>query len=164
MFPVFLTPERKKIFWGGKLIWKKIQKNFIVNNGNKTIRACYLSSKWPVSRSIVNQTNGGASRAKLSTLLKTSIYKYWALFCNKVTKYTCNKGILSIQIMSKCIFVFFRNIFPFNWKSKLVIYYFFIIILSHQTVALWYLRSWNLLFILNILIFSWLSKLFPHRG
>ena len=37
--------------------------------------------------------------------------------------------------MGKCIFVLFRNFFPFNWKSKLVIHYFFIIILSQQTVV-----------------------------
>ena len=42
-------------------------------------------------------------------------------------KYTCNKGILSIQIMGKCIFVLFRNLSPFNWRAKLVIYYFLLL-------------------------------------
>ena len=46
----------------------------------------------------------------------------------KWLKYTCNRGILSIQIMRKCIFVLFRIFFPFNWKAKLVIYYFFIVL------------------------------------
>ena len=46
-------------------------------------------------------------------------------FATKWLKCTCNKGILSIQIMGKCIFVLFRNFFLFNWKAKLVIYYFF---------------------------------------
>ena len=49
--------------------------------------------------------------------------------------------------MGKYIFVLFREFVLFNWKAKVVIYYFFIIILSHQTVALCYSRSWNLLFI-----------------
>ena len=46
-------------------------------------------------------------------------------FASKWLKCTCNKWILSIQIMGKCIFVLFRNFFLFNWKAKLVIYYFF---------------------------------------
>ena len=91
-------------------------------NNNKIIRAWYLSFKGPVYRSIVNQTTGGTSRTKLGTLFKTNIFKYCALFCNKVAKYICNKGILSIQTMYKCIFVLFRNFFPFNWRAKLVIY------------------------------------------
>ena len=37
MPPDFLTPERKKNTYFGKLIRKKIQKNFIVNNNNNTI-------------------------------------------------------------------------------------------------------------------------------
>ena len=117
MPPYFLTPERKKKnIFGEKFIRKKIQKNLMVNNNNKIIRAWYLSSKWPVCRSIVNQTTGGKSRIKLSTLLKTNIFKYCALFCKKV---------------GKCSFVLFRSFFPFSWRAKLVIYYFFII-LSHQ--------------------------------
>ena len=59
----FLTPEVWKNWFG-----KKIQKNFTVNNNNKIIRAWYLSSKWRVCKSIVNNTNGGTSRTKLSTL------------------------------------------------------------------------------------------------
>ena len=77
---------QKKYNFLEKLIRKKIQKNFIVNNNNKIIRAWYLSSKWLVCRSIVNQTTGGTSRTKLSTLLKTNIFKYCPLFCNKVAK------------------------------------------------------------------------------
>ena len=92
----------------GKVIWKKIQNNFTVNNNNsntnnnnnnnnnddnnnnnnnnnnKIIRAWYLSSKWPVCRSIVNQTTVGRGRTKFITLLKTNILKYCALFCSKV--------------------------------------------------------------------------------
>ena len=113
----FLTPERKKkeIHFFGKIdSKKKMQINFIVNNNHKIIRAWYLSSKWPVWRAAVNQTNGGTRKTKLSTLLKTNIFKY-----------TCNKGILSIQIMGKCIFFLFRNFSLFNWIAKLVIYFLF---------------------------------------
>ena len=75
-----------------------------------------LSSKWPVCRSIVNYTTGGTSRTQLSTMLKTNIFKYlW--FAIKRLKYTCNKGILSIQIMGKCSFVLFWNFFPFNYRE-----------------------------------------------
>ena len=45
-------------------------------------------------------------------------------FSIKWLKYTRDKGILSIQIMSKCIFVLFQNFFPFKWREKLVVYYF----------------------------------------
>ena len=89
-----------------KLIRKKIQKNFKVNNNNKIICAWYLSSKWLVCRSIVNQTNGGTSRTKLSTLLKTNIFKYCPLFFNKVAKVARN------SFNCKCIFVLFRSFFP----------------------------------------------------
>ena len=43
----FLTPERQKKAnnFLEKLIRKKIQKNFIVNNNNKIIRVWYLYSK-----------------------------------------------------------------------------------------------------------------------
>ena len=73
-------------FFGKTDSEKKKKKNFIVNNNNKIIRVWYLSSKWPIFRFIVNQTNGGASRTKLSNLLKTNIFKYCVLFCNKVAK------------------------------------------------------------------------------
>ena len=73
--------KKKKI---EKLIWKKIQKILIVNNNNTIIRAWYLSSKWPVCRSVVNQTTGWASRTKLGTLLKIIVFKYCSLLCNKV--------------------------------------------------------------------------------
>ena len=46
MPPDFLTPEhkkKKKIF--GKIDSEKIQKNFMVDNNNKVIRAWYLSFK-----------------------------------------------------------------------------------------------------------------------
>ena len=49
----------------------------------------------------------------------------------KWPKCTCNKGILSIQIMTKCIFVLFRNFFPFNWKAKLV-FFLSLLILTKQ--------------------------------
>ena len=61
--------------------------------------------------------------------LKQISLKTAPCFAIKWLKYTCNKGILSIQIMGKCIFVLFRNFFPFNWRAKLVIYYFIIIII-----------------------------------
>ena len=111
-------------------VGKKIQKHFIVSNNNKRIRVWYLSSKWPVCRLIVNQTNGGASRTKLSTFLpslKQISFNIVSCFAIKWLKYACNKGILPIQIMDKCFFVFFRNFFPFNWKAKLGIYYFLLL-------------------------------------
>ena len=46
-------------------------------------------------------------------------------FAIKWLKCTGNKGILSIQMMGKCSFVLFPNFFPFIWRAKLVIYYFF---------------------------------------
>ena len=42
MHPNFLTPERKKKQFFGKI---DSEKNFIVNNNNKIIRAWYMSSK-----------------------------------------------------------------------------------------------------------------------
>ena len=46
MPPDFLTPERKKKNnFLEKLIRKELQKNFIVNNDNKIMRAWYQSSK-----------------------------------------------------------------------------------------------------------------------
>ena len=39
MLPDFPPPERKKIQFLEKLIRKKIQKDFIVNNNNRIIRA-----------------------------------------------------------------------------------------------------------------------------
>ena len=59
---IFFRQNAKKIHFFGKIDSEKIQKNFIVNNNNKMIRVWYLSSKWPVCRSIVNQTNGGTRR------------------------------------------------------------------------------------------------------
>ena len=56
-----------------KLIRKKIQKNFIVNNNNN-IHVWYLPFKWPSSRSIANHNTG------------TNVFKYCVLFCNKVDK------------------------------------------------------------------------------
>ena len=59
-----------------KLIWTKIQKNFIVNNNNnnKMTLAWCLSSKWPVCRFIVNLTTGRKIRTKLSNVLKTYVF------------------------------------------------------------------------------------------
>ena len=119
---IFFTRERKKYNFFEKLIQKKIQRNFIAYNNDKIIRAWYLSSKWPVCSSIVNQTTGGTSRTTLITFYKTNIFKYCALFCNKVAKKSSNKIILSIQIMGKYIFVLFRSFFHFKWRAKLVIF------------------------------------------
>ena len=143
----YARTQRNAIFWKN---WfgKKNVKNFIVHNNDKIICSWYLSSKWPVCRSIVNQTNGGASRTKWSTLFKKNIYKYWVRFCNKVAKmHLQQRNSLHSNNGHFCPF---RNYFPFNWKAKLVIYYFFIIILSHQAVALCWLRSCNLLFIFRL--------------
>ena len=41
-------------------------------------------------------------------------------FAIKQLKYNRNKGILSIQVMGKCIFALFQKFFPFYWKAKLV--------------------------------------------
>ena len=65
----------------------ELEKNTCKNtNNDKIICIWYLSSKWPVCRSIVNQTTAVTSRTKPSTLLKTNIFKHCALFCNKVAK------------------------------------------------------------------------------
>ena len=46
MPPDFLTPEhKKKKNFFGKIDSEKIQKNFMVDNNNKVIRAWYLSFK-----------------------------------------------------------------------------------------------------------------------
>ena len=84
-FPYARTQKKKHNFWE-KLARKNIDKTFIENNNNKIIRTWYLSSKWPVCRSIVNQTTGEKSRTKLSTFFNTNIFKYCALFCNKIAK------------------------------------------------------------------------------
>ena len=132
MPPDFLTWKHKKAnFFLEKLVQKKIQKTFTVNDNNKIMHAWYLSSKWPVCRSIVNQPTVGRSRTKLSTLLKTNIFKCFALFC-KWLQYTQNKEILFIQIMGKCI----RNFFPLNWRAKLVIYHFFYFVSRNSCVML----------------------------
>ena len=58
-----------------RLIQKKIQKNFIVSNNNKIIRGWYLSSKWLVCRSIVNQTTDERAEQNWAPRL-TNIFKY----------------------------------------------------------------------------------------
>ena len=118
---IFCREKAKPIQFFGKIDSEKNIKNFIVNNNNK-ICAWYLSSKWPVCRSIVNQTSGGTSRTKLSTLKQISS-NIAPCFTITWLKYSCNKWILSIQIMGKCIFVVFRNFSPFNWRAKSVIYF-----------------------------------------
>ena len=118
---IFLRQNAKLYNFLEKLIRKKIQKNFIVNNNNKIIHTWYLPSNRPVCRSIVNYTNGRASRTKLSTLLKTNIYKYWVLYCNEVAKIYLkflNKEILPIQIMGKCIFVLFGTFYLLTEKQN----------------------------------------------
>ena len=104
---------QKKCIFLEKLTWKKMQKNFIVNNNYKIILAWYLSSKWPVCRPIVNQINGGAGRAKFSTLLKTNIFKYCTLFCNKVVNihlHQRNSFNSNNRQMNSCPF---SELFPF---------------------------------------------------
>ena len=46
-------------------------------------------------------------------------------FAIKWLNNACNKGILSVQIMG-------GNVFPFNWRAKLVIYYFLLFCLARQ--------------------------------
>ena len=123
-------------FFFEKLISKKIQKSFIVNNTNETIRVWYLSSKWPVCRSIVNHITGGRSRTKFSTFLKTNTSDILPCFAIKWLKCTCNKGIFSIQIMGKWSFVLFGNFFPFNWSAKLVILFFYYFVSPNSCVML----------------------------
>ena len=127
MPPNFLTPERKKntIFWKHWL-GKKIQKIFLINS-NKIIRAWYLSSKWPVCRSIVNQTSGGTSRTKLSTLKQISS-NIAPCFTITWLKYSCNKWILSIQIMGNAFLSFFET-FPLltgEQNQWFIFYYYFV--------------------------------------
>ena len=120
----FLKPEHKKIYFFGEIIRKKIRKNFIANNNCKIISTWSLSSKWPVCRSTVNHTTGGRTKQNWAPCLQQTSLNIVRCFAIKWRKYTCNKDILSIQIMGKCIFVFFQNFFSFNWRAKLVIYFF----------------------------------------
>ena len=78
------------------------------------------------------QTNGGASRTKLSTLLKTNIYKYWVLFCNKAAKIHLQQRNSVHSNNGQMRFFPFRNFPPFNWKAKLVIYYFLLFCRTKQ--------------------------------
>ena len=109
---IFLR-QKAKIQFSGKIDSEKNKKIFIVYNDNKIVRTWYLSSnvKWPVCRSIVNQTTRGTRRTKLIAFFDTNTFKYCALFCSKVGILACSKGILSIQIMGKWIFSFF---WPFS--------------------------------------------------
>ena len=99
--------------------------------------------------------------------LKQISLKIESCFALKCLKYTCNKGILSIQIMGKCVFVHFRNFFPFNWKAKLVIYLLLLLLfcltkqLRYATYGLEICCSY--LGSIKHTYISWLSKLFPHR-
>ena len=63
----YARTEKKCFFW--KIYSEENTANFIVNNSNKIIHIWYLSSKWLSCRFIINQTTGGTSRTKLSTLL-----------------------------------------------------------------------------------------------
>ena len=83
---IFLRQSTKREQFFRKIDREKNTKNLIVNNNDKIICACYLSSKCSVCRSVVNQITAGTSRTKLSTWLKTNIFKYCALFCNEVAK------------------------------------------------------------------------------
>ena len=80
-------------------------------------------------------------------------------FAIKQLKYTCNKGILSIQIMGKRIFALFRNFFHFKWRAKLVIFLNFV--LPNSCVMLLTILKLivHIQTLLNILIFPWLSYL-----
>ena len=62
---------------------KKYKRNFIVNNNNNKI-ICTWSSL--LNYQFAGHTTGGKSETKLSTLVKTNIFKYCALFCDKVAK------------------------------------------------------------------------------
>ena len=135
--------KENTIFWKN---WfgKKYKKNFIVNSNNKIIRSWHLSSKWPVCKSIIMRPLEEQAEQNWVPCLKQISLNIVPFFAIKWVKYTCNKAIFSIQIMSKCIFVLFWDFLPFNWGAKLVIFF------SLQTVALCYLRSWNLLFIFRL--------------
>ena len=56
MPPGFLTLEQKKFFLE-KLIRKKIERSFIVNNNNKIIHACYLQET-PRKHTYLPKKNG----------------------------------------------------------------------------------------------------------
>ena len=129
MPPDFLTPERKKKFFSWKHLFEK--------KYTKT-------SKWRVCRSIVNRPLEEQVEQNWVPCLKQISLNIAPCFAIKWLKYTCNKVSLSIQMVGKCIFVLFWNFFPFIWRAKLVNFF------SLQTVALCYLRSWNLLFIFKL--------------
>ena len=54
---------------------KKYKNNFVVHNNNKKISAWSLSSKWPVSICIVNQTTEETNRTNLSILSIKNLFK-----------------------------------------------------------------------------------------
>ena len=115
---------QKKYNFLEKLIRKKIQKNFIVNNNNKIIRAWYLSSKWLVCRSIVNQTTEERAEQNWVPCLKQISLNIVPCFAIKWLKYTCNKGILSI---ANAFLSFFG---AFSLESKIIDLLFFLFCLT----------------------------------
>ena len=124
---IFCREKAKPIQFFGKIDSEKNIKNFIVNNNNNKICAWYLSSKWPVCRSIVNQTSGGTSRTKLSTLKQISS-NIAPCFTITWLKYSCNKWILSIQIMGNAFLSFFET-FPLltgEQNQWFIFYYYFV--------------------------------------
>ena len=90
---------------------KKIQKSFIVYNNNNNLQVHNKSDHWR------NKQNNIES-------LSLNIVPCFAI---KQLKCTCNKGVLSIQIISKCIFALFREFFDFKWRPKLLTFLNFVL-------------------------------------
>ena len=108
----YARTQKNTFFWKH---WfrKKTQKKFIVYNNDKIIRAWSRSSKWLVCRSTVNQTTGGTSRTRLSTFFNTNIFKYCALFCNKVAKIYLQQRNSFDSDNGQMHFCTFSELFPF---------------------------------------------------
>ena len=122
----FSYEQTQKNYVLEKLIRNKTQKNLTVNNNNKIIRAWYLFSKWLICRSIVNQITEERAEQDWVTCIKQISLNIIPCFAVKWLKYTCNKGILSIEnaflsffeafsLESKIIDLFFLFLF---WLTK----------------------------------------------
>ena len=115
---IFLRQNAKKKKFSEKLIRKKIQKSFIVNNNNKIIRAWYLSSKWLVCRSIVNQTTGGVALLPSSCIVLLPVLKLvhiWALLVSAIF------FILSICLEENSKYIIIINISNTNNNNKWIL-------------------------------------------
>ena len=89
-----------------------------------------------------------------------TIVPYFAI---KWLKYTRNKGILSIQIMDKCIFFPSFSLFPEKQNQWINILFYYVSPKSCVILLKVVKLVVHILALLNILLIRWLNKLFAHR-